>query len=54
MTLPNEHLVWALCSMMDGIKEHEIREITGLPQDDCEALWSIYTKALQEPAARPF
>jgi hypothetical protein len=53
MTLAKEHVVWALCSLMDGMKEHEIHEITGLPQDHCEALWSVYTKALQEHSARP-
>lgn len=53
MTLSKENVVWALCSLMDGMKEHEIQEITGLPQDACEALWSVYTRALQEPSARP-
>jgi hypothetical protein len=53
MTLSKEHLAWALCSMMDGAKEHEIHEITGLPQDACKAIWSVYRQALQVPAQRP-
>lgn len=53
MTLSKEHLAWALCSMMDGVKEHEIHEITGLPQDACKAIWSVYTQSLQIPAQRP-
>jgi hypothetical protein len=53
MTLTKEHLAWALCSIMDGMKEHEIHEITGLPPDTCEAIWSVYRQALQEPAQRP-
>ena len=37
---------WALCSLMDGMKEHEIHQITGLPNEDCKKIWSIYVSAL--------
>lgn len=53
MTLSKEHLAWALCSIMDGMKEDEIRLITGCPPEICEAIWSVYRQALQEPAQRP-
>jgi hypothetical protein len=48
-----ENLSWALCSIMDGIKEHEIHEITGLPEGDCEKVWSVYTQALNESRQLP-
>lgn len=47
MTPPKERLIWALCSIMDGMKEHEIHEITGFPQETCEAIWSVYVQARQ-------
>lgn len=53
MTLSKENLTWALCSIVDGMKEHEISEITGLPREDCERLWSVYTQALNMPNQRP-
>jgi hypothetical protein len=53
MTLSKENLTWALCSIMNGMKEHEIHEITGLPPEDCERLWSVYTQALDMPNQRP-
>lgn len=52
MTLSKEHLAWALCSMMNGVKEHEIHEITGLPQDACKAIWSVYRQAKKEAIDR--
>lgn len=53
MELTKENLAWALCSVMDGMKEHEIHEITGLPQEACEKVWAIYSQALLGPCARP-
>lgn len=51
--LTKENLVWALCSIMDGMKEHEIHALTGLPQDACEQVWAVYRQALSEPSQRP-
>jgi hypothetical protein len=31
---------------MDGMKEHEIHQITGLPDENCKKIWSIYVAAL--------
>ena len=53
MALTKENLVWALCSIMDGMKEHEIHELTGLPEDACQKVWATYRQALNEPCARP-
>jgi hypothetical protein len=39
-------LKWALCSLMDGMKEHEIHQTTGLPDEDCKKIWLIYVSAL--------
>lgn len=39
----SEDLAWALLSLMDGVKEHEIEEMTGLPEDDCRRIWDIYS-----------
>jgi hypothetical protein len=41
-----EDLEWALCSLMDGMRPHEIREMTGLPDEDCEKIWSVYEETL--------
>jgi len=47
MELTKENLAWALCLIMDGMKEHEIHETTGLPEEDCEMIWTIYRQALR-------
>jgi hypothetical protein len=31
---------------MDGMKEHEIHQTTGLPDEDCKKIWLIYVSAL--------
>lgn len=54
MELTKENLAWALCSIMDGMKQHEIHEITGLPNEACEMIWTIYRQALSEPLTRPY
>ena len=53
MELTKENIAWALCSIMDGMKEHEIHEVTGLPLDVCQQVWAIYVQALNKPCARP-
>lgn len=40
-------LIESLTSMMDGMKEHEIQEITGLPEESCKKIWNTYVQALQ-------
>jgi len=34
---------------MDGIKEHEIHQMTGLPDEDCKKIWLIYVATLRNP-----
>ena len=53
MELTKEDIAWALCSIMDGMKEHEIHEITGLPQYACDTIWAVYCQALKIPAFEP-
>jgi hypothetical protein len=38
---------WALENIMDGMKQHEIQEITGLPETDCQKIWDIYSTKLR-------
>ncbi len=54
MKLTKKDLIWALCCLMDGVKEYEIHEMTGLPPHDCSLIWQIYTEALKEPFAHRF
>jgi hypothetical protein len=48
-----EELVWALCSVLDGTKEHDLHCQTGLPEDACALIWGVYIRAMQEPCSRP-
>ena len=38
-------IAWALVHIMDGIKRHELQEITGLAESDCERLWDATQQA---------
>lgn len=40
-------LAWALATIMDGMKEHEIHEETGLPDIWCKLLHKIRNEALE-------
>lgn len=43
-----EDLVWALVNVLNGVKEHELRDMTGMGQFECKRLWSIYERALND------
>jgi hypothetical protein len=53
MKLTKKNLIWALCRLMEGVKEHEVYGMTGLAPYDCSILWQIYTQARKEPFSHP-
>lgn len=40
-------ITWALIQLMDGVKEHELQNDIGLPQEDCGRIWNAYQLALK-------
>ena len=40
-----EELAWALTTLMDGVKQHDIHEMTGLDVADIGRIWRIYIAA---------
>lgn len=41
-----QELVNALCDFMDGTQDHEIQEITGLPEEDAERIARVRRLAM--------
>lgn len=38
---------WALIALMDGVKQHELQNMTGLPEVVCDRIWNAYVSALK-------
>jgi len=41
-------ITWALIQLMDGVKEHDLQNNTGLSQEDCDRIWNAYQLALKD------
>ncbi len=48
LQIENRELAWALLHIMDGVKPHEIQEMTGLPELDCVRIAQIRDVALEQ------
>lgn len=42
-----DEITWALITLMDGVKEHDLQNNTGLSQEYCDRIWNAYQLALK-------
>jgi hypothetical protein len=42
-----EELLWALSTVMDGVKEHEIVSMTGISEEEASRLNQIASRAIE-------
>jgi len=41
-----QDLVNALCDVLDGIQDHHIQDMTGLPDEDCDKIVSVRSRVI--------
>lgn len=47
-TIPSKaELIWALTALMEGVKEHDVPAMTGLPEAESSRVYQISSQAIE-------